>query len=143
MSSVPVSHPLPPSCPNQTATITTWDRQDKQRHSRERQLETTTGREEAQRDEQDFEFVRTLMITLAMLSSDPAAVKVGIIFKGLSAHKSFEACLSCVSGVFFTCYPARMHSRGKVIGLYVCRRCRCCCRHENRQFSRSTCLCVM
>ena len=41
-------------------------------------------------------------------------------------------------------YPACMRSRGKVIGLYmyVCRR-HCRCRHENRQISKSTRLCVI
>ena len=35
-------------------------------------------------------------------------------------------------------YPARMRSRGKVIGLYVCHFRRRCCQHENHQISRST-----
>ena len=49
------------------------------------------------------------------------------------------ATLTVTPAILFT-PRVRMRSRGKVIGLYVAGRRR---RHQNRQFSTSTCLCVM
>ena len=67
------------------------------------------------------------VVGLCKLTTYPILVKV----------QTIGCCLWQNSSFYIITPRARMRSRGKVIGLYVCRR------HENCQFSRSTRLCVM